>query len=343
MVRLFTLIVISLWCSLSWAVPCHTMMGSPYIYNYDYGTKTITSPDENKAGQSFPDAYTWDLGQTYQATCDCPTGELYGLIYFTSKTDLPSGHSDGAQQYYKVNDNVEVATKIWIHGYLQQYVNVPFTSVLNGYNPNNPYWGCGNSTNWASGSRGQLSLYIAKPFVGSVSFSKTVVALYGTTVDGEAPGPQPLSLVNITGSVVVPQNCVINAGQVVTVDFGNLLSTDFKTAGQKPNGFTDKTFNVPIQCTNIGASVNLTLSLQATPSAQNNQAIASSNTNVGVVVTSSEGAVIIPNDANSIIPFNTDVSGNASVTLKAYPVSTTGNAPAEGVFSALATLRVDFA
>lgn len=343
MVRLFTLIVISLWCSLSWAAPCHTMMGSPYIFNYDYGTKTITSPDENKAGQTFPDAYTWDLGQVYQATCDCPTGELYGLTYFTSKTDLPLGHFDGAQQYYKVNDNVEVATKIWIHGYLLQYVDVPFTSVGNGYNPNNPFWGCGNSANWASGSRGQLSLYIAKPFVGNVSFSKTVVALYANTVSGEAPGPQPMSLVNITGSIVVPQNCVINAGQVVTVDFGNLLSTDFKTAGQKPNGFTDKTFNVPIQCTNIGASVNLTLSLQATPSAQNNQAIASSNTDVGVVVTSSEGAVIIPNDANSIIPFNTDVSGNASVTLKAYPVSTTGNAPAEGVFSALATLRIDFA
>jgi len=316
-------------------------MGSPYIYNYNFGTKTITSPDENKAGQSYPDAFTWNLGEYYYAICDCHAGTAFGATYFTAKTDLPLGHFDGAQQYYKVNDNIEVATKIWIQGYLQKYVNVPFTSVSNEYWYDN--WGCGDSNPYTSGSMGRLSLYIGKPFVGNVSFSKTVVALYGNTVSGEAPGPQPMSVINITGNVVVPQNCVINAGQVVTVDFGNLLSTDFKTAGQKPNGFTDKTFNVPIQCTNIGASVNLTLSLQATPSAQNNQAIASSNTDVGVVVTSSEGAVIIPNDANSIIPFNTDVSGNASVTLKAYPVSTTGNAPAEGVFSALATLRVDFA
>lgn len=341
MVRLFTLIVISLWCSLSWAAPCHNTMGSPYIYNYNFGTKTITSPDENKAGQSYPDAFTWNLGEYYYAICDCPAGTAFGATYFTAKTDLPLGHFDGAQQYYKVNDNIEVATKIWIQGYLQKYVNVPFTSVSNEYWYDN--WGCGDSNPYTSGSMGRLSLYIGKPFVGNVSFSKTVVAVYGNTVSGEAPGPQPMSVINITGNVVVPQNCVINAGQVVTVDFGNLLSTDFKTAGQKPNGFTDKTFNVPIQCTNIGASVNLTLSLQATPSAQNNQAIASSNTDVGVVVTNSEGAVIIPNDANSIIPFNTDVSGNASVTLKAYPVSTTGNAPAEGVFSALATLRVDFA
>ncbi|MDI5829355.1 hypothetical protein MJN51_30530, partial [Salmonella enterica subsp. enterica serovar Kentucky] len=35
-------------------------------------------------------------------------------------------------------------------------------------------------------------------------------------------------------------------------------------------------------------------------------------------------------------------SGRANITLQAYPVSTTGETPAEGAFTALASLRVDF-
>ncbi|MDI5829295.1 fimbrial protein, partial [Salmonella enterica subsp. enterica serovar Kentucky] len=34
--------------------------------------------------------------------------------------------------------------------------------------------------------------------------------------------------------------------------------------------------------------------------------------------------------------------GRANITLQAYPVSTTGETPAEGAFTALASLRVDF-
>lgn len=339
MFRLFTLIVISLWCSLSWAGPCAPVTGTPYAYHYDFGTKTITSPDENKAGQTFQDIYTWDLGSTYNAICTCPESN-YTSTYYTTQTALPPGHVDGAYQYYKVNDYIEVATQVWIHGGVQSYIPTPLNSFSNQQN-----WSpsCNIPSGYSSGSRGKLSLYIAKSFVGDTSFSATVFSIYGTTVSGEALGPVPMSTVTISGNVVVPQTCVINAGQAIVVDFGSLLSTDFKTAGQKPNGLTETTFNVPIKCTNIGASVNLTLRVEATPSTQNNQAIASDNKDVGIVVADSQGSILSPNDINSIIPFITDTTGDASVTLKAWPISTTGNPPAEGVFTALATLRIDFA
>ncbi|MDA3131347.1 fimbrial protein [Atlantibacter subterranea] len=338
MAKLFVLFVMSMWCALSWAGPCAPASGSPYIYHYDYGTKTITNPDENKAGTFYPDAYTWNLGGDYPVTCSCSAS--YTSTYFTTTTTLPMGHYGNGLQFFKVNDYLEVATEVYIAGTLHIYKPTPLTAFSNQQN-----WSpaCNTPINYSTGSSGKLSLYLTKSFIGSTSFSATVFSIYGTTTPNDPIGPVALSVVSISGNVVVPQNCVINAGQTVVVDFGTLLSADFKTAGQKPNGFTDKSFNVPIKCTNIGASVNLKLTIQATPTPQYTQAIASDNPDVGIEVTNSQGTVLTPNDINSIIPFITDSSGNAEVTLKAYPISTTGKAPAEGVFTALATLRIDFA
>ncbi|MCF3745083.1 fimbrial protein, partial [Salmonella enterica] len=39
--------------------------------------------------------------------------------------------------------------------------------------------------------------------------------------------------------------------------------------------------------------------------------------------------------------FNTDSAGRAKITLQAYTLSTKGETPAEGAFTALASLRVD--
>ncbi|WP_313047824.1 fimbrial protein [Atlantibacter subterraneus] len=341
MIKLLTLIAMVLWCSLSWAGPCVPATGTAYVYHYDYGTKTITNPDENKAGTTYPNAYVWDLGGEYAAGCSCTTG-TYTSTYYTTQTNLPVGHNDGTHQYYKINEYLEVATEIYIGGTVYSYIPTPF-SYFSNRNTWSPQCNVPNASGYKTGSAGKLSLYLAKSFIGSQSFSATVVSIYGNSAPGEPLGPVPMSIVTISGNVVVPQNCVINAGQTVLVDFGTLLSADFKTAGQKPNGFTDKSFNVPIKCTNIGASVNLKLTIQATPTPQYTQAIASDNPDVGIEVTNSQGTVLTPNDINSIIPFITDSSGNAEVTLKAYPISTTGKAPAEGVFTALATLRIDFA
>lgn len=106
---------------------------------------------------------------------------------------------------------------------------------------------------------------------------------------------------------------------------------------------TDKSFNVPIKCTNVDGTANLALRVTATPASGNANAIASNNADVGVVVTSEQGTVLTPNNSSSAVPFNVDSSGNASVTLKAYPISTTGKQPKEGLFTALATLVIDFA
>ena len=73
------------------------------------------------------------------------------------------------------------------------------------------------------------------------------------------------------------------------------------------------------------------------------EALASDNPDIAVVVTSEQDNILKPNVFSSSAPFTTDEAGKANVTLKAYPISTTGNSPELGVFTALALLRVDFA
>jgi type 1 fimbria pilin len=185
---------------------------------------------------------------------------------------------------------------------------------------------------------------IIKPFIGTVIIPKKVMfSVYVTTTNTD-PLNTIVYQITYSGAVTVPQNCVINAGQTITVDLGKLNSSAFNAAGQKPTNAPVKTFNVPIECNaDVISPAHLTLRLVANADSRISDALATDNADVGVVVAKEDGTVMIPNDTSSTADFITDDSGHADVTLKTYPISTTGNTPAEGVFTALACLRIDFA
>lgn len=341
MTKLFIFISI-LWCTSTWAGSCQTMP-SPNIYNYEFGVKNIIDPNQNAPGTLFEDAYTWSLGGGYDAVCSCSTGTFKG-VYYSTKSTLRLGHNDGKHQFYKINDYIEAAADVYIGGGLNEYLPVPFRGVWNQDTNESQCNYDGKSATFAAGAKGKLSLYIAKAFVsGTYIINTQIFSLYGTTSSSDPLGSTPMSTVYISGAITVPQNCVINSGKMVSVDFGTLYSGDFTTAGEKPRGAIEKSFNIPVKCTNIGAPANLTLRIQGTTDAHESQAIATNNRDVGVVVTNETGDVLTPNNTSSVIPFVTDRLGNGNVTLKAYPISTTGNTPEEGMFTALAYLRIDFA
>ncbi|MDL4455014.1 fimbrial protein [Klebsiella michiganensis] len=150
-----------------------------------------------------------------------------------------------------------------------------------------------------------------------------------------------LRTVYVNLNITVPQNCVINAGQVVNIDFGNISSGAFKTAGARAEDVNPVTKTIGIQCNNIAAQANLTLRVQADNVSGN--AIVSNNRDVGFVVTDGNNRELTPNNLSSVIPFTLDSSAQANVTIRVYPVSVTGNKPTEGVVTSLAYLRVDFA
>ncbi|MFK8829459.1 fimbrial protein [Klebsiella michiganensis] len=340
--RLFLILGVTLagWSSVAWGYTgwCTPDNGTQ-AFSYNFGSKTVTDPAQNAPGTSFPDAFAWSLGGTYPSTCDCDPSFGGGRpTYFHTQTSLPVGHNDGQRQYYKVNDYLEVATSIYVSGAVADYVNTPWDSLSNIGTGTGAH--CGVSADYSTGSQGKLSLYIAKSFIGVSNINTKIVDLYASDTSGSFGGT-PMASVSIIGNVTVPQTCSINAGQIVTVDFDSFMSGEFKNKGQMPTGYMPKTITVPIKCNGMDANASLTLRFQAEASADEPAAIKTSNDDVGVQITDDSGKVIEPN--SGLIPFQLDDNLQATVTFHAAPISTTGNAPAEGTFSSTAYIRVDFA
>ncbi|MEG5546107.1 fimbrial protein [Enterobacter asburiae] len=311
------------------------------------GSITVTDPEKNKAGVVIGPAYQWSLSG-YTERCECATPAASRQWYWTATTTLPSAGDNNWLIYSDYLDAQLMLTDPHFDNGKPGTRYVPFTNVFTISVPNDPCNVDRNYNSQATGSHGELALRIRRPFIGTVSLASGPIAnLYSCLATDKNCDPvgNPTIIYSLAGTVTVPQSCIINAGQIISIDLGTIVSSAFKTAGQKPAGFTDKTFNVPIHCSGPGivAGANLSLRLTATPVPGNSNAIGSDNNDVGVVVTTVEGNILQPNNINSVMPFNVDDNGNASVTLKAYPVNTTGNRPKEGVFSALATIVIDFA
>lgn len=341
--RLFLILGITLtgWSSVAWGYTyaCEPA-SSTREFSASFGTYTVTDSSKNTAGALFPDAASYNAGGYASMTCDCESGTLYDR-YFWSKTSLEnSGVIDG-DTYYTINDNLQASIKIWVGGNINQYVPLPWTALDNERGDGN---GCSGKTvsDVQTGNKGTISLRVSKPFIGSSTISSVhVVDIYVRRSATGDYGSQPIVSVYLSGSVIVPQTCQVNAGQIITVDFGSFLSGEFSTKGQMPSGYTPKTISVPIKCNGMDANADLTLSFQAEASADEPAAIKTSNDDVGVQMTDDNGNIITPN--SGLIPFQLDDNLQATVTFHAAPISTTGNAPVEGTFSATAYIRVDFA
>lgn len=314
------------------AAVCNNVNGSPSLVDYDL-TTTLT-PAQNQAGKTVQLTKSQEVN--VQATC--PAGSAPdNRTYRSYVSPYPVVETDGLWKYLKLDPD-----------YLEGAMQIQDSAVGNIYPPINNYlMGADDKVNtgepfYIRDSNLIFQLKIAKPFVGSVVIPpKTMFNVYVTTTHDD-----PLSTVvyNIvySGSITVPQSCEINAGQTILVDFGSLYSGSFNHAGEKPVDVRARSFNVPVKCSGVDSTVNLSMRVVATADSHDPQAIASDNPDVGVVVETRDGRALTPNDASSVAPFVTDDAGRANIGLRAYPVSTTGNVPAEGAFTALANLRVDF-
>ncbi|EKH6436958.1 fimbrial protein BcfD [Klebsiella oxytoca] len=314
------------------AAVCQNVNGAPTTVDYDLST-TLTAA-QNAAGNTVQ----LTKNQEVNVQAVCPAGSaLSNRTYRSYVSPYAVVETSGPWKYLKLDPD-----------YLEGAMRIDDSAAGTLYLPTNyAYMGTDDSVNagkpfYIRDSNLVFQLKIARPFVGTVTITpKTMFNVYVTTGTSD-----PLSNVvyNIaySGTVTVPQSCEINAGQTILVDFGSLYSGGFNRAGAKPVSVRNKKFRVPVKCSGVNSQVNLSLRLIATADTHLNQAIASDNPDVGVVVETNDGAVLTPNDASSVVPFVTDDAGKANIALQAYPVSTTGEIPAEGVFTALANLRVDF-
>ncbi|CAI1618453.1 long polar fimbrial protein LpfD [Serratia quinivorans] len=317
---------------------CYPLNNTPYQFEATF-TKTITNPDENVGGVSLDNFYNWRLGRQYSGYCNRSNR---GHTWFTGKSNLPlSTHVSGNKQYYKINDYLSVAISFWVSG--PGDLSVPFTDAENN-SSSTLVSGVIDST-WSSGARGHLDLYIEKPFVTSTSFSKVNVAgIYATRTAGNH-STVPMAEVLMSGSVTVPQGCEINAGQVISIDFGTINSRNFSTKGEKPDALAPVEKNITFRCFGLADTAKLSLRVMGRTDTDDPSAIASDKPGIGVMVANAQGNVLTPNSTKEPLPLSLPDptnNRNAEVKLQAWPVNTNGLPASKGVFTATGTLQVDF-
>lgn len=329
---LFALLTGSVVSQYAFADVCKNVNGVPSSVNYDL-TTTLTA-EQNQAGKTVQ----LEKSQKVNVQAVCPaSAATYSQTYRSYVSQYPVVETSGNWKYVKLDPD-----------YLEGGMRIVDSAAGDIYPPvNNIPMGHDEKVKagqpfYVRNSNLEFQLKIIKPFIGTVNISpKTMFNVNVTTAVGD-PLTDVVYSILYSGTVTVPQSCEINAGQTILVNFGALYSGNFSHAGQKPVGVSAKKFSVPVKCSGLDSPVNLTMRLIATPDSHFPQAIASDNADVGVVVETDEGNALIPNDVQSVAPFITDSAGRANITLQAYPMSTTGETPAEGAFTALASLRVDF-
>ncbi|RLM28250.1 mannose-binding protein [Brenneria alni] len=315
------------------AVQCTNTTGSPMIYNYTYTmASTQNYVGYNTGWQEQSGSGTYALGG----------GCVHGPnTYFTSTVGplltLASTESDINWYDIVTNDYLQLASQISIRDNstnTSPFYNVPFVDVANNCTGN-----CTGSL--VSGSRVRVNFRIKRPFIGITNLPSFPIFYLYANQGGAGQGTgSPLAMGYLSASVTVPQSCTLNAGQIISIDFGSVSSGAFKTAGEKAEGIAPVSRNIGIECNGIEAQASLSLRVQA-DTVQGNM-IVSDNPDVGFVITDSSGNPLTPNNLSSVIPFLLDDAASADVTIGAYPASVTGNAPTEGVATGRGYLRVDF-
>lgn len=276
------------------------------------------------------------------ATCDCVSGSTTKNTYFW--TFPPDGSQEivvNGLSFYKISEFLSVATKIYIAGRVGAEFPAPLVAKSNEMNGQAAPVPCANRK-FDTGGQGSISLRFERAFMGTQTFNNVLLmkAVGATSATDPVTSSSPtMAEVYLTGSVTVPQSCTINAGQVLTFDFGTMTSAQFTTAGKPAAGVNKVTRNFVVACNNVGQDTPLSLELvNGNPVDGMPSLLSTTNADVGVQFQDVNGSAVAPVAAASgggRFPLFTIQTGTA--TLSAQPFSTTGKKPpVEGDFSGTA-------
>nr|WP_318381161.1 fimbrial protein [uncultured Enterobacter sp.] len=317
---------------------CTPDSGTPKVISQDV-TQTLDSISDNKPG--YEKEYTWAAG-TYPVTCHCTSEGIFTNPYVSAMSDLPSV-THNSQSYLMLNgvsNKLSIAALIGIRNGAQLYA-VPFSYISD--KMGGVYFADCNETlyNFDVAKSGKYFLYIEKPLVGVVTIPKqTVFRFYAATREGESSidTSSPIAIGEINGTITVPQSCTINAGQVIQVDFGRIISADLKTKGSEAASAA-RTQTISMTCDNVENTTTLSISLEGAADPNNTDMLKTSNADVGIKISNQNGTTL-PISGEAKLPVNYR-DGNGESELTAVPVNTTGKTPEVGHFEALLTLDVN--
>lgn len=322
-----------------YATQCLPANNSAKVFSHSFNF------DENsgfKLGDVTP-LVTLNSGGTFKVT-NC--GDVTkNQVYVTLRPGAGVGKSNYDSVYdrfwYEIpgNDYLQVSTQVYIGGHQNKFFNVPQGSRSTLCTPTDSCPG-----DFDTGSQANIRLKIIKEFIGkSFIVDREVALIYMGTTFGE-PTVTSVASVRLSVSIVVPQTCAFDVGDIIEFDFGAIPASAFSKAGAgmpaQGVNVISKTLNV--QCKNLNAGRMLTARLEANNYKGN--VLVSSNPDVGFQIAGSNSGNIIltPNDPLSAIPFFLDSAQRGSFILKSWPVSLTGKRPVAGPVSAQGYIRLDF-
>ncbi|MCE9796233.1 MULTISPECIES: type 1 fimbria D-mannose specific adhesin FimH [Citrobacter] len=315
----------------SWATVCQNSNGTPTDVFYDLSN--VFNSSNNRPGQvvTLPEKSGW-IG----VNATCPAGTTVNYTYRSYVTELPVQSTENGFQYLKLNDYLLGAMSITDSSAGLFYP--PRNYIRMGTHPNVPK----QQPFGVMDSKLVFKLKVIRSFINMVPIPRqTMFRVYVTTSTGDALST-PVYTISYSGKVEVPQNCEVNAGQIVEFDFGDIGASLFSKAGagNRPEGINPQTKTVAIKCTNVAAQAYLTMRVEAEKAS--GQMMVSDNPDLGFIVADKTGRPLTPNNLSSTIPFQLDDNAVANVSIRTWPVSVTGNKPTEGPFTARGYLRVDY-
>lgn len=317
----------------SYATVCMNTLGTPTDLLYDL--TTVFNSSNNVVGTVVD--VPGNSGRV-NVSAICPIGTTEGYTLRSYLTDMPVVRTEGPWQFLKLNDYLEGAMSI-TDGYAGQFFP-PVSYKQMGYDDavktNNGFliWDQNLS----------FRVRVTKRFINRVSLPRRPMFKVYVTTTNQDPLNTVVYTISYSGEITVPQTCEIDAGQIVEFNFGNIGAATFSDAGVggKPAQVSEQTKNVAIRCTGVEQQALLTLRVEAQRTNNGGDIMVSDNPDVGFKVANDNGTPLTPNNISSIIPFQLDSAAAATVRIKAWPVSVTGNRPAEGQVKAGGYLRVDY-
>lgn len=303
--------------------------------NASFNTVSLTT-NQNYEGAYFPATANTNInGTNYVTRCDQGT-YLSGnaiTIYATGEYINDIIWSESGRNYVAVNEYLLAAVHF---GYNDRTYWLPMTNAVLGTSTDI----CNETSVHIGDTPINISMKIRKKFVGTTSFKLPIARIYTGDYVGSAKRNGAAQTIYLSGTVNVPQNCKVNAGQKVEINFGDISANAFGSIGigNKPANVNVQTRSFNVQCTNIATQALLTLRVESESS--NGEMILSNNPDIGFKISDQNNRILSPNNMNSSIPFSYQNPSN--ITLNAWPVSTTNKVPANGPFRARGYLRVDF-
>ncbi|NHR05672.1 hypothetical protein HA052_10715, partial [Chromobacterium haemolyticum] len=260
------------------AYSCSPASGGAQAINVNF-TQSLNNASANTL---YPGIKTnWLKDYSLRASCDaCPIRttvsyrQYYETVMNSRLTNRETRTVDGkAVNFYRLPDidAVKIAAELHIPGGTN-YVAVPFSSQAEDGSGHDVKWcnpGVALSSHFSVGRTGKIHLLLTQPFVGSLSIPLTKLFDIHGRIDSANYSPQrgkAIATVSLSGTVTVPQNCQLTAGQITTFDFGALSPQQLARPGEPGQHAIQRRFT--IQCTNPAAGkIELSLESASPPAA----------------------------------------------------------------------------